>query len=206
MAIAGVLTQAQASDLNLVTSIQQWLFNEVVGPYNTAAAAASLNQGMSMQHNGTWVADTNGLGLMPGMPDDKNIYERVPTLAYGIDAKAVKAPVPTGMGDGSQWEWRSVSVCCLPAISAATDGTIQADRLAQFVLKGVVANAVTRTNIIPIVDRSQAPVSGQYPQIGYAEVHNQQVVDLNKIAQILDANRYRFDVLFDIRWAVQTTN
>jgi hypothetical protein len=206
MSISGILTQAQATDINLATSVRQWLINNVVTPYNTEALAAGLNQGMGMQPDGTWKADTNGLGIIEGLPDDKSIYERVPVIAYSLDYKLPKAPYPTGMGDGAAYEYRSVSIVCLPAISSGSDGVIQASRQSQWILKTHLANAVSRANVLPIVDHSQGIVAGNYPQIGYAELHNQRIHGMERVAQMLDANRLRFDVQFDLCWAVTTTN
>ncbi len=200
--IAGILTQAQACDINLATSIKQWLYVQVVEPYNTAYP----NQGASLQNNGTWKADTNGLGLLESLPDDKAIYERVPCVTYCIDLKPGKNPLPTGAGDGASWEYRGISLVCLPSLTINTDGTVQADRASQWALKSLVNNAVLRANVLPIVDHSQAQSGGLYPQIGYAEISSQQLHGMEKIAQMLDANKYRFDVTLDIRWAVSTTN
>lgn len=203
MAIAGILTQSQASDMNLATSVKQWLFAQIVNPYNTA----NPNQGASLQNDGTWKSDTNGLGLIEGLPDDKAIYERVPVIAYCIDLKPTKEPLPTGAGDGANWEHRGISLVCLPAINVSPlDGTIQPSKADQWVLKSFVTNAILRANVVPIVDHSQALVAGYYPQIGYAEMHGQQIHGMEKISQMLDANKYRFDVTFDLRWAVATTN
>lgn len=202
MAIAGILTQAQASDVNLVTSIKQWLYTQVVQPYNTAYP----NQGASLQNDGTWKADTAGLGLIESLPDDKSIYERVPCIAYCIDLKPAPKSTPTGAGDGANWEYRGISLVCLPAITISSDGTIQASRANQWALKSYVSNAILRTHVMPIVDHAQAQSGGVYPQIGYAELYDQQYHGMEKIAQMLDANKYRFDVTFNVRWAVSTTN
>lgn len=202
MLISGILTQTQASDVNLATSIKQWLYTQVVEPYN----AAYPNQGASLQNDGTWEADTAGLGLIESLPDDKAIYERVPCVAYCIDLKPAPKSVVTGAGDGADWEYRGISLVCLPAITISTDGTIQASRANQWALKSLISNAILRTHVLPIVDHSQAQVGGLYPQIGYAEMLDQQYHGMEKISQMLDANKYRFDVTFNIRWAVSTTN
>ena len=209
MSIAGILSQAQATDINLATSISQWLFNNVVTPYNSAAISVGINQGMAMQRDGTWKSDNLGLGIVAGAPDDQSIYERVPSIAYSLDYKVPKSPHSLGMGDGAFWEYRSVSICCLPAVSAsadAADQSIQTSRQSQWLLKTAISNAITRSNILPIVDHSQAKVGGNYPQIGYAEILGQKIHSMEKIAQMLDANRLRFDAFFEIRWAVTTTN
>jgi hypothetical protein len=207
--IAGILSQSQASDLNLATSIKQWLFSQVVTPYNAAAVAQGLNQGASLQADGSWKTDANGLGLIEALPDDKSVYERVPIVAYSLDSKSAKSPLPTGLGDGANWEWRSATICCLPAVSVSSDTTgqvVQANRAAQWLLKTYLTNAILRANTLPIVDHSQAQVGGLFPQIGYAEIKGQQIHSMERVAQMLDANKYRFDVIFDLRWAVSTTN
>lgn len=205
MTIASILTQAQAAEINIETSIRQWLYSQVVQPYNTAATAQGLNQGMTLKADGTYVADTLGLGLMDASPEDRSVYERVPVLAYSLDVKAGKDPIPTGMGDGAQWEYTCVRVCCIPAVS--TDGQkIQADRVSMRLLKTYMKDAITRANIMPIVDHSQSPVNGLYPQVGYAEICNRQVLSMDRLLQMLDDNRLRFDVLFDLRFGVATTN
>lgn len=205
MSIAGILSQTQASDINLATSIQQWLYTQVVGPYNTAAAGQPFVQGQTLNSNGSYTADNNGLGIMPGLPDDASIYQRVPVVAYTMDDIMPKPPKSTGMGDGAAWEYRAVHLVCLPAVIASTSG-IQSTFQAQLLLKTFLLNAISRANIMPIVDHSQGATGGLFPQIGYAEIHNQRPHSLYNIQELLGASRFRFDFSFELWWAVSTTN
>jgi hypothetical protein len=206
MPIVGILSQDQASDINLATSIQQWLMTQVKVAYDTAASAASLNAGVNLQGDGTWKANAIGLYIANGTPDDLAIYEQVPVVAYNLDASPPKSPVPTGMGDGAQYEYRSVKLCCLPAVTVGSDGTIQPNNSAQWILKSFINNAILRANIMPIVDHSASKVGGFYPQIGYAEIRDQKINSMDKIAELLGTNKFRFDVSFTLCYGVSTTN
>jgi hypothetical protein len=205
MSIAGILSQTQASDINLATSIQQWLYTQVVQPYDAAISGLPFASGQTLNSDGSYTADSNGLGVMPGMPDDESIYQRVPVVAYNIDDTMPKAPTPMGMGDGASMEYRTVHLVCLPAVIASTDG-VQPSFQAQLLLKTFLLNAISRANFMPIVDHSQGATGGLFPQIGYAEIHGQRPHSLYNIKEILGANRFRFDYSFELWWAVSTTN
>ncbi len=208
MAIAGILTQAQATDNNLAASVKQWLYNNVVTPYNSAATGLSLNAGMQLQSDGTWKDDGLGLTIMYAGPTDGDFYEHVPVVAYLLDNKQQsKDPEPTGIGDGANWEYRTIGFCFLPSVFMSSDGAgFQSDRKSQFLLKSLANNAILRAKILPIVD-STAIVGNVAPQIGYAEIVKADVhVMPRDVIQLLSVHKLRFDMDIEIRWAVQGTN
>lgn len=204
MTIAGILTQDQASEENLAASVKQWVYQNVIQPYNTKIP----NDGMQLQGDGTWKAIQSGLQVIAAGPTDDSLYEFVPIVGYVIDDKEnSKDPEPTGMGDGANWEYRSVGLCCLPGLTVGTDGTFMANRKSQFALRGAMANAFLRAKILPIVDSTATPTDNLYPQIGYAEIVQSYFVTMSKdMTALLDAHKLRFDCHIEIRWAVAGTN
>lgn len=208
MSISGVLTQAQASESNLAASIKQWLYQNCVGPYNTAASSAGLNNGLQLQGDGSWKSDNLGLTIMYAGPTDDALYEHVPAVGYLIDDKAAgKDPEPTGCGDMANWEYRSVGFCFLPTLKVTTDVKgIQSDRHSQFLLRSSAVNALLRTKILPIVDSTAAPTN-PLPQIGYAEIVRANIfVTPHDVISLLNTHKLRFDANIELRWAVQGTN
>lgn len=204
MAIAGILTQSQASEENLAASVKQWIYQNVILPYNTAIP----NDGMQLQGDGSWKSIKSGIQVIMGGPTDDSLYEFVPIVGYVIDDKEnSKDPEPTGMGDGANWEYRSVGMCCLPGLTVGSDGTFMANRKSQFILRGLMANAFLRAKILPIVDSTATPSGNLFPQLGYAEIKQAYFVTMSKdITALLDAHKLRFDCHIEIRWAVAGTN
>lgn len=207
MSVDAILTQDQASDLNLATSIQQYLKTDVVAPYNAAATSAGLSAGVQTMADGTFGPDTLGLGVMSASPEDAALYERVPTIGYVLDFVGGRPSRAAGAGDMANVETRSVKLCCLPVVRVSADSkSADPQRLAQWILKSAVENAILRKQTtIPIVDHAGSQVGGNYPAVGYAWIDNARIASMERLGDLLDIHRYRFDVMFDLRWYVAAT-
>lgn len=205
----GILPQNVATDVNLSTSIKQWLYTQVKLNYDTQSAALGLNNGYQLQSDGTWATDNNGMFIFEGSgPTDPKLFERLPCIMYQIDdVKGTKLPKSTGCGDGANYEFIPILLCCVPPPLIAVDQSAQPDTYTRAVMKSLLRNAILRAYHIPIVDRSQAKVSGLYPQVGIAEIQEPRIIAMpNELKQLMVTKRERFDVTFTIKWPVITTN
>lgn len=201
-----VMTPLQASDMNIVASLWQFLYQNVKIPYDIAALAAGLNQGLTLNQNGTYTPDTTGLGLLDTDIDRDDFYQRVPVVGFVLDDIRTRHSTPTGAGDGANNEWRSVLLRAVPALRTAPDGTQAPDKMAHRMLKTYLWNAIGRSFIMPIVDNSQARVSNKFPQIGYAEIHGAEMPRPPSFKNQLVIDRRDFDVLFELKMGVATSD
>lgn len=205
----GILPQDVATDVNLSQSLKQWLYQKIKLPYDTQATALSLNNGYQWQADGTWIPDNNGTYIVEGNgPTDPRLWERMPCVMYQIDdVKATRLPKPTGCGDGANYEFIPILLCCVPPPLIATDGTAEPDTFTRAVFKTCVRNAVQRSWRLPIVDRSQGQTAGLYPVVGFADIMDQRIIAMpNELKQMQVNKRERFDATFTLRWPVVYTN
>jgi hypothetical protein len=203
----GTLTNAQATDLNLLFSIDQFLLQYVKAPYDAASAAQGINQGIQTQRDGSVVAATGGIAIFEDEVDNPDLFKRAPSITYQLDdGRPTKESVPTGLGDGANYEWRSVKLRCVPAVKVATDGTQTPDKSALTLLKSIIRNAFDRRLILPVVDGTQSPVNGLYPQIGYAEIKGFQLLRRGAFKDALVIDHRDFDVEFTLKVATQTAD
>lgn len=207
----GIMPQNIATDVNLSTSIKQWLFQQVKLPYDSLAPTLGLTLGYVSQADGSWTTDNAGVYIFEGKgSNDPRLYERLPCVMYLVDDnRATKSPRSTGCGDGAEWEYIAVQLICVPAPFVQSDGSAEYDPMSRSTLKTLFRNAVTRTYILPIVDRSQG-ASGNpalYPQTSVARLYEQRIKEIpNELKSMMVKDRGRFDVEFVIEWPVVTTN
>jgi len=204
----GILSNAQGSDYNINLSLWQWIFTKVKTPYDIAAPLKGINTGVQTNRDGTFVQDNLGLGIIQcdgGNLDNPDVFKRLPTVAYCLDdGRGVAEPKATGIGDGANIECRSIGIRCVPAVKVASDNTLSADENAIALLKTTVWNAFGRSLIIPIVDSTQTPVNGLYPQIGYAEILRPTLPRRPRFKDSLIVDRRDFDLTLELRLQVQT--
>lgn len=210
MPLNAILTNVQGHDFNLVRSIRQYLTQAVKASYDTEATALGLNQGMTVTLNGQQQADTLGLGVIDARFDDPSLTKRVPSVSFRLDdGRATKDVKAIGMGDGANWEWRSVKLTCVPAVTVSNDAgkTLEADARSFYVLQTHVRNAFQRTFTMPIVDGFATPdTNGLYPQIGIAYIENVQFSDRPSYKDYLIVDRRDFEVLFTLKLAIATAD
>lgn len=210
MTMYAVLPQSAATNINITTSVHQWLFNQVKTPYDAAVTAQSLPGGYTYDpKTSTWSPDSNGLGVMECQPDDPSLFERVPTIAYCIDdGRSTRASESTGVGDMAVWECISCCVAVAPGVTVGDDNTAEPDHYLRDLIRGYVHNALSRSYTMPILDRSQ-PSGSTFVQIGNAYIHDARATKntMKDDAQSsLVINRNRYEWTFTLRYAVVATN
>jgi hypothetical protein len=183
------------------------IYTSIKGPYDIAAAAAGLLDGLQLNKDSSYTDDSQGLGILSMDTDADGLFKRVPVVGYGLDTTG-SAPKPKvlGVGDGANWEYHKVLLQCVPTVNQSTDTNLtqSTNRLAIMLLQTAVWNAVGRQYSFPIVDSTQPPFNGLYPQIGYAEILNpcQPKRPVYKDALVID--RRDFNIEFDFRVAIAT--
>jgi len=190
--------------MNFTASIWQYLFLQLKTQYDTAALAAGLNQGYTLQKNGLYTTDNLGLGILDSDIDRDDLYKRVPVVGYEVDDSQAKAPVSTGMGDGANWEYRSYKLTCVPAVDIALNGTVTPSRIGYLLLKDMAWAVIGRCFIIPYVDYYSGLTKGLYPQISYMEIHNQVPPHRAAFKDYLVLDRRDFEIRFQVCAPVQT--
>lgn len=207
MAVAGVMPNALGTYQNLNTSLWQFIYTSIKGPYDIAAAAAGLNNGLQLNKDSSYTVDNFGLGILSMDTDSDGLFKRVPNIGYGLDTTGQSPkPTSTGAGDGANWEYHKVLFQCVPVVNQATDpnATQSTIRLATMILQTAVWNAAGRSYSFPIVDSTQPRISNLYPQVGYAEILSpcQPKRPVYKDALVID--RRDFNIEFDFRVAIAT--
>jgi hypothetical protein len=211
MNVNGIMTNAQGSDVNFQTSVSQYLQTVVKPAYDTAALAASIDQGTQVLLDGTLSKDTFGLKVIDALIDDPDTMKRAPLVAFRInDSEAVKESEPTGMGDGSNWEWCSISLTCVPAVTVTNDASgqpvLNPNAMSAYLLNTAVRNAFSRTLTLPIVDRTQTPTNNVYPQVSFAYIIGAKPTKRPVWKDGLVNDRRDFEWKFSLRYAVQTAD
>jgi hypothetical protein len=108
------------------------------------------------------------------------------------------------MGDGANWEYRSIKLTCVPAIDVAADGSISSSRIAALLLKDMAWGVIGRCFIIPYVNYYAPKVNGLYQEIGYMEIVNPIPPKRATFKDFLIIDRRDVDIVFQVRVAVLT--
>lgn len=207
MAASGILTTAQGSYQNLNTSLWQYIMTKIKPQYDAAAAALSLQSGLVLSKDSTYIADMLGLGILDIDTDADGLFKRIPVIGYGLDTTGgSRPPTTTGAGDGANWEYHKVLFQCVPIVNTGSDSnqTQSTNRLAIMVLQTAVWNAAGRSYSFPIVDSSGTRTAGLYPAVGYAEILDPSMPRRPTYKDALVIDRRDFNVEFNFRVAVQT--
>jgi hypothetical protein len=203
----GVMTTAQASDSNILVSLWQHIYQNIKVPYDIAALNAGLSQGVTLIRDGTYVPDALGLGIIDEDIDRDDFFSRVPAVGYEFDDSTARTPRATGLGDGANYEYRSVRFRAIPAIKLAVDNTTQSpDKVAHRLLKDAVWNAIGRRFKIDIVDGTQPLVNNKFPVVGYAEIKRPEFARQPSFKNQLIIDRRDFDLTFQLKLAVATSD
>lgn len=209
MALVGIIPQSQATVVNMGLSLQKWLNTIVAAPYLAAASTFGYGTGACYDPvSGKWTQDGKGVSIMVGLPDDPALFERAPAIGYCLDdGRTAKPPVPTGMGDGSVWEWTPCTVCITPPLRFSSDGSSpEQDKLGMDYLKSYIKNALPRSYIIPLYDRAQPDGLGFYEQVSVMYIENFRSIRLTpNFRESLLINRDRAEYDFYLKLCVATT-
>jgi hypothetical protein len=206
--IYSVLPQNLATIPNLATSLQSWLKSQVKVPFDAYMTGATFANGLVYDPvKGTWASDGNGLGILESQPSDPSLFVRSPAIGYCIDdGRSAKPPRSTGCGDRAVWEYHPVTIAASMPLRLDGDGkSTEPNTLARDMLKTFVFNALSRTLTIPFVDLAQ-PIAGGFATVGYMYVEDFHPTKVASVKDALNVDRGRFEVEFQLRFAVVTTN
>lgn len=172
-------------EINLLQSLEAFLYTNVVTPYNAAVSALAYN---------------DPLTIMIDDPDDPNKEAIVPALTLQLPTD-VKDPLGLGMGDKEVWMYKLFDVRCYPAMSKDTNGTMKPSITAASMLRSLMGRVSTALTI-PLYDYA---TSTTVP-VDFAYIDSVRLINLRGAITDLALEKHRFDYHICIRFVQPALN
>lgn len=170
-------------EIDVIDSIKDYLVQYVITPYNALVAGTDFSTplGVDLEHT----PDPTKVPVMPLLL----VYKPVTNAPYAS----------MGNGDSEGWIFKSYRIACFPATTNDNKLLPQAD----FYLRSMMATAFETALYLPIYNHTTTPKT----MVETAQVSDARIVmPIGKSDNIMDIERYRFDVVFTLEVPVVSTH
>jgi hypothetical protein len=171
---------------NVMTSVEAFLYTNVVLPYNSAVANTSYSTPVTI--------------LMQD-PDDYSITASVPVIVLTLpdDVSQVNS---TGMADGLVWNYMEVGMNVYPGLSTSPDGSQKPILHSATYLRSLLLSVKTALTL-PLYDYTQTPPA----LVDFAYIEKCKVTELKgALKNMLALEKHRFDFTLGLRFVTPALN